>query len=201
MDSYRHMLYRYSTGFGPSMNVDMPANASDYASFKMKPLLPNLGTSEQVIDLRREADRVSMQAEAAEQIIKVMGYNSAAGKSHRELKSRVDLIRHLMSNYPIRFVRPQDMETLYSMYAKNSPGMDALIEKVVQENKGISDVNEFIKTAQRVRKGYPLFDQFGKKLAPVEAKQMTTLEGLETITGNPLLIVGILLTAYALWAR
>jgi len=200
MDPYRHMLYRYSTGFGPSMNVDMPKNTSDYASFKMKPLMPTLGSSEEVIDLRREADRVSMQAEAAEQIIKVMGYNPTAGKNHRELKARVDLIRHLMTNYPIRFVKHADMTTLYSMYAVNSPGMDALIEKVVQENSGVTDVNEFAKTSKRVRKGYPLFDQYGKKISVAEAKAFDALSGFEILTTNPLLIAGILITAYALWA-
>lgn len=196
MDQYRHMLYRYSTGLGPNMNVDLPKNGTDYASFKMQPLIPTLRSSETLVDLKLEADRASMQAEAAEQIIKVMGYNSAAGKNYRELKARVDLIRHLMTNYPIKYVKQEDLNKLYKMYVENSPGMDAIIQGVVKYNQNVSDVSAFVETAQRVRKGYPVFDQFGKKLSAKEAK---ALAGLEAIKSNPLLLAGLALTAYALW--
>lgn len=166
-NEYRHVIYRYSTGQGPIVNMGLPKHGTDYASFKMKPLQYRLGREEFSVDLLREADRVSMQVEAAAQSIKVLGFNSKAGQNFRNLKSRLEVIKHLLINYPIRMIKNSDLEELYTMYKANSPGMNNIIKRVVEQNKGNNrSVPDFLNTAYSVRKGYPVFDDKGQTLAP-----------------------------------
>lgn len=178
MEQYRHALYRYSTGNGFNVNVDLPTEAAQVASFKMEPLLTRLANPELGIDIKREADRVSMQYEAAMQQIKVLGYDSGAGKRLKNLKLRVELIQHLMTNYPIRYIKRDQLDRLYKLYAENSPGMDNVIKETVNLNKGATGVDDFVGTAMKVRKGYPLFDKFGKRLDSADKKLFNKSEGL-----------------------
>jgi len=181
METYRHALYRYSTGQGFNVNVDVPSEPIDVASFKMKPLKAKLIRPEFNVNLKREADRISMQMEAAAQQLKVLGYHSEAGKRYRDLKARVEVIKHLMANYPIEYIKKEDLEKIYELYEKNVPGLDKLIKKVVKQNKGATGVHEFVGSTMRVRKGYPLYDQFGRKLSKKEKK--TFKEGLKLTNG------------------
>lgn len=165
MEPYRQALYRYSTGQGFNVNVDVPDEAGEVASYKLKPLYTRLSRPEFTVDLKREADRVSMQVEAGMQQVKVLGYDSKVGKNLRKMKAQVEVIKHLMTSYPIRYIKKEDLENIYDLYTKNSPGMDRLIGKVVEQNRNATGVKDFVGTAMRVRKGYPLFDRFGRKLS------------------------------------
>ena len=165
METYRHATYRYSTGQGFNVNVNVPEETTEVASYKMYPLEANLIRPEFNVDLKREADRVSMQVEAAQQEIKVLGYDPVAGKRYRQLKQRLEVIKHLVANYPIEYIKKEDLENIYKLYEKNAPGLDKVIKKVVKDNKNATGVKTYIDTAKRVRKGYPLFDQYGRKLS------------------------------------
>jgi len=206
METYRHATYRYSTGQGFNVNVDVPEETTQVSSYKMYPLTHNLGRKEFTVNMKREADRVSMQVEAAAQQMKVLGYDSDAGKRYRKLKVRLEVIKHLMTNYPIEFIKSEDLEKLYSLYAKNMPGLDSVIKKVVKDNKNATGVSTYVGTAMKVRKGYPLFDQFGKKLNAKEAaeyKKSMKSKGLSGFgEGKPAGIVKLLgwaIIAAAAW--
>jgi hypothetical protein len=203
MEPYRDALFRYSTGQGFNVNVNTPAEADDVASFKMEPLYTKLSQPGMSVDIKREADRVSMQVEAAMQQMKTLGYNAKAGKKLGILKSRVELIKHLMTTYPIRYVKKADLDRLYGLYEKNSPGMDGIISKIVNQNSGSGGVEEFIGTAQKVRKGYPVYDKFGRKLSSADKAKFKakTLSGFGGDTEGPSLIklVGVSLVALALY--
>jgi hypothetical protein len=174
METYRHLIYRYSTGQGPIVNVGLPKHSTDYASFKLKPLRYKLDKDNVYVDLKREADRVSMQVEAAGQVIKVMGFNKKANVEFRELKARLELLKHLMLNYPIKTIKRADLDRLYEMYQQNHPGMDTLINKAIKESNGAT--KGYADTALKVRKGYPVVDAQGKLLAPADKKKFA--EGL-----------------------
>jgi len=177
METYRHALYRYSTGQGFNVNVNLAENAEDTASYKAKPLYTKLMRPEFTVDLKREADRVSMQVEAAMQQVKVLGYDSKLGKNLRVLKGHLELIKHLMTNYPVRYIKKADLEKLYDQYLKNAPGMDAIIKKVINQNKDATGIQDFVGTAMKVRKGYPLYDKFGRRLSSEESSSFEKLKG------------------------
>lgn len=169
METYRHALYRYSTGDGFTAStggplVDVPERAGQVASFKGEPLMHTLINVEGKVELLREADRVSMQQEDLMRQIKNLGYNPEMGRQLTVLKKRVDLIRHLMTNYPIIFVTRPDLEKMYHLYVKNVPGLDFWIARAIKYNKPPGGFERYVKTATRVNKGYNLFDQFGRKL-------------------------------------
>jgi len=113
--NYRHTIYRYSTGQGPNMAVNIPAYALDFASFKMNPLVTNQASSESMINLKREADRVSMQVESAVQMLKTLGSNPAAADKIKILKARMDLINTLMLKYSLQNIYSADLNHLYSI--------------------------------------------------------------------------------------
>ena len=206
MESYRHALYRYSTGDGFNVNVNVPKDADDVASYKAEPLYTRGARPEFSVDLKREADRVSMQVEAGMQQVKVLGYDSRLGKNLRNLKVRLEVVKHLMTTYPIRYIKKEDLEKIYEQYAKNAPGMDAVIQKVVEQNRGATGIQDFVGTAMRVRKGYPLFDKFGRKLSTPDkskfesGKKSMGLSGFaEAASGNNIIkIVAILLVVVAI---
>lgn len=207
METYRHATYRYSTGQGFNVNVDVPDETTDVASYKMYPLMQRLGRESFTVNMKREADRVSMQVEAGAQQIKVLGYDSEAGKRYRGLKARLEVIKHLMANYPIEFIKTADLERLYELYEKNTPGLDKIIRKVVKDNKNATGVHTYVGTAMKVRKGYPLFDQFGKKLSAKEEamyrKSQKNNKGLsgfgEGGTTDIVKLLGLLLIGAAVW--
>jgi hypothetical protein len=201
METYRHASYRYSTGQGFNVNVDVPKAADDVASFKMEPLMHNLGRPAFTVSVNREADRLSMQVEESFRQMKNLGYDSAAGKKYRTLKGRLEVIRHLMTNYPIEYVKAGDLEKLYKLYERSAPGGDAIIQKIIAQNKDAKGVQKYVTTAKKVRKGYPLYDQFGRKLSDAEKKKMSikkTLSGLGEAGGSKLLpIIGTIIIAIA----
>jgi len=165
MESYRHALYRYSTGQGFNVNVDVPEKVEDVTSYQFQPLLTRMNMNPDfTVDIRREADRISMQVEAAQQAMKHIGYDDKIGKDFKKLKIQLEVMQHLSTNYPIRYVKVKDLEKLYALYEKNTPGIDKIIAKVVEENKNSTGIIKYVGTAFRVRKGYPLFDRYGHKL-------------------------------------
>lgn len=163
---YRSTLYRYSTGKGFSVNVDVPDEETSYAAFKMDPLETPYVTPETPIDLTREADNVSMQLEAAEQQVKILGYNTDASKKVSRLKNRVELIRHLLQNYPIKKVKYRDLQNLYDAYQKDTRSIDSLVQKVLAYQKEAAA--DFVDVAAKVRKGYAVYDQYGKVVKNLE---------------------------------
>lgn len=171
MESYRHALYRYSTGIGFNANVDVPEKTEEVTAYQFKPLMTRMDMDPNMtVDLRREADRISMQVEDTERAMKNIGYDEAIGKDFKKLKIQLEVMQHLFINYPIRYIRTGDLQKLYSLYEKNTPGMDSIIAKVVEDNKDSTGITAYTGTAYRVRKGYPLFDSYGRKLKkPAEA--------------------------------
>ena len=163
MEKYRSALYRYSTGHGFSVNTEIPNVARNVASYKMLPLQAKHINQGSAVDVKREADRLSMQEESANRQLLTLGYDPVAGRRYRKLKNRVDALRHLISSYPIRLIRVSDLDLIYKYYAEGSPKIDSIIQRVLKYNKGGSDV--FTKTAAEVRKGYPLYDKFGVQLS------------------------------------
>ena len=187
MEKYRDTLNRYSTGQGFSVNVDVPDSARKVAAYQMLPLdAKHIGQSS-AVDLKREASRLSIQVESANRQLLTLGYDPVAGRRYRELKNRVDALRHLISSYPIRLIRMSDLALVYKHFKNDSPQLDTVIQKVIKYNRGGSDV--FTKTAAGLRKGYPLYDKFGEKLS----------SGLgQWTTNRTLTIVGIAAIAYFL---
>ena len=116
MEPYRHALYRYSTGQGFNVNVNVPQKTNEVASYKMIPLYTPQMKEEFAVDIKREADRVSMQYESAMQQLKVLGYDAEAGSRTKDLKIRVEVIKHLMTTYPIRYIKREDLDKLYKLY-------------------------------------------------------------------------------------
>jgi hypothetical protein len=173
----------------------------------MEPLLTRLSGPDRAVDIKREADRVSMQVEAGMQQVKVLGYDSKVGKDLKNLKGQVELIRHLMATYPIRYIKRKDLDRLYDLYNKNAPGMDQMISTIVDQNKGATGIEDFVGTAMKVRKGYPLYDKFGKKLNTSDktkfedlSKKAKGLSGFGTAEKpNLLKIVAMGLVAAAIW--
>lgn len=176
METYRQTLYRYSTGEGPSVNVDPPEKASDVASFKMKPLVHNLINDEIVVDLKREADRLSMQHEEGMRQAKLLGYDPEMGRNLAVLKKRVDLISKLMFKHLLRYVLRTDLERMYDLYTNQRPGLDALIIKASAYNQNTSILDAYAKTtaagskAGRVNVGSSLYDSFGRVLNKKNAR-------------------------------
>jgi len=105
-----------------------------------------------------------MQVEAGEQSIKVLGYDPEAGKRLKKLKIQLEVIQHLLTNYPVAYIKVRDLNRLYELYGKNTPELDNIVKKVVEDNKNTGGIYAYAGTAYRVRKGYPLFDRYGKKL-------------------------------------
>jgi hypothetical protein len=172
MESYRHALYRYSTGQGFNVNVDVPEKPFDVTSYQGEPLLTRMNMNPEVtVDIRREADRISMQVENLQQIMKTIGYDEKVGRDYKNLKNQLEVMQHLTTSYPVRYVKSGDLQKIYQLYENNKPGIDKIIAKVVEENKNSTGISPYVGTAFRVRKGYPLFDQFGKRLVlPEEEK-------------------------------
>lgn len=165
METYRHALYRYSTGQGFNVNVDVPDKVEDVTSYKFQSLLTPMNMNPDfTVDIRREADRISMQVEAAQRAMKNIGYDEQVGRDFKKLKIQLEVMQHLATNYPIRYVKVKDLQKLYKLYEQSTPGLDKVIAKIVEENKNSTGINAFVGTAFRVRKGYPLFDRYGKKL-------------------------------------
>lgn len=205
MESYRNALYRYSTGMGFSVNVDVPENVEDVTSYKFQPLLTRMNMNPDfTVDIRREADRISMQVEATQQAIKHIGYDEKIGKDFKKLKTQLEVMQHLTTNYPIRYIKVKDLEKLYRLYEKNTPGINKIIAQVVEENKDSTGIHSYVGTAFRVRKGYPLFDRYGHKLTlpkeeqylkdKIKAEKDGALNGFgDTTTPTPTRLVGPLL--------
>lgn len=208
MESYRHALYRYSTGQGFNVNVDVPENVEDVTSYQFKPLLTRMNMNpEFTVDVRREADRISMQVEAAQRAMKNIGYDDKIGKDFKKLKIQLEVMQHLSTNYPIRYIKSKDLEKLYSLYKKNTPGIDKIIARVVEENKNSTGIHAYVGTAFRVRKGYPLFDQYGHKLTlpkeelylkdKIKEEEKGALNGLGDIVAPSKLLGPLLLVLFA----
>lgn len=207
METYRHALYRYSTGQGFNVNVNVPKRAEQVASYKVEPLLtPHMIRPGISLDIKREADRISMQVEAGMRQVKLLGYDPELGKRLKKLKVRLEVVKHLMTNYPIRYIKREDLNKLYDLYAKNAPGMDAVIQRLVDENQGRGGIERYIGTAMKVRKGYPLYDRFGRKLTKANEKKFETEQKDAGLSGfgdsgktNIVKLAAILLAAAALF--
>ena len=206
METYRHALYRYSTGQGFNVNVNVPKRAEQVASYKVEPLLTRMSQPGFTIDVKREADRISMQVEAGMRQVKLLGYDPELGKRLKKLKVRLEVIKHLMTNYPIRYIKREELDRLYDLYEKNAPGMDVVIQRVVDENQGSTGIDRYIGTAMKVRKGYPLYDQFGRKLTKVNTKKFEDEKKEAGLSGfgdsgktNILRLAALLLAATALF--
>jgi hypothetical protein len=183
METYRHATYRYSTGQGFNVNVNVPQKTEEVASYKMEPLYHTLGRPAFTVNLKREADRISMQVEDAFRQMKNLGYDSEAGRRYRNLKLRLEVIKHLFTSYPIEYIRQRDLEKIYKLYAKGSPGMNKMIRQIIEQNKHAGGVHDYIGAAVKVRKGYPLFDQFGRKLTAKQAEMFKKEEKRKGLSG------------------
>lgn len=191
MESYRQTLYRYSTGQGFSVNVDPPEKASDSASFKMKPLVHNLINAEIVVDLKREADRLSMQHEEGIRQVKLLGYDPEMGANLKVLKKRVDLISKLMFKNRLRYLLRSDLEKMYDSYTNNTPGLPGLIAKATIYNQNLDLLDLYSKStsagskARKVNVGSSQYDSFGRVLNRKDAKtwEKYNLLGLGDLAG------------------
>jgi len=151
MVNYRHTIYRYSTGQGPNFNVDVPKYATQYSSFKLEPLRHRLSNEEFTVNLVREADRVSMQVEAAAQQIKVLGYNREVGPKYRNLKNRLELIKYILFKYPIKYIRIRDLNILYEIFNKGklTPDAKRAINRILDANKNTGGVYDYLGSIYR----------------------------------------------------
>jgi len=156
VEKYRDALYRYSTGQGFNLNVDVPRTAREVAAYKMLPLQARHIGRGSAVDLKRESDRLSMQVESAHRQLLTLGHDPVAGKRYRHLKNRVDALQHLLVSYPIRLIRIPDLNLIYKHFAARSPQLDSVIQRVIEYNKG---------SALRARKGSLLYDQYGEQSA------------------------------------
>jgi hypothetical protein len=135
--------------------------------------------------------------------MKNIGYDEKIGKDFKKLKVQLEVMQHLTTNYPIRYIKAGDLEKLYRLYEKNTPGIDKIIAKVVEENKNATGIHSYVGTAFRVRKGYPLFDQYGHKLTlpkeelymkdKIKAEEKGELNGFGDVGGAGTRLLGPLL--------
>lgn len=170
MSDYRQTIYRYSTGQGPNLAAKLaPSERWKAAAFKIRPMRHTLSLPKSEVALVREADRLSYQVEEADRIIKIMGYDSTAAKKRNIIKSRLDLVKHLMMNYPITHVRYIDLERLYKLWNDSSSGIDGLVGEIINRSKS-KGTPDFVKSATKTRKGYPIIDKFGQVISLPKAK-------------------------------
>lgn len=146
------MIYRYSTGQGPSILEDLPQNATDYVSFSMDPLRYRLSLPHVSTDLKREADRLSMQVEEAARIIKTFGSNPQAEQKYQLLKKRLELIKHLMYKFSVRYIENGKLEELHELFA-NGTNVDQIVEDLIKNKKATSTDKKYLE-----------YDGFGQKL-------------------------------------
>jgi hypothetical protein len=105
-----------------------------------------------------------------------------------------------MTTYPVRYIKREDLDKIHTLYKKNASGMDAVIQRVVEENQGSTGIDSYIGTAMKVRKGYPLYDKFGRKLSKAKKKQQAGLSGFGNLEKNNLFkLVTVLLVGAALF--
>lgn len=185
MESYRHALYRYSTGQGFNPNVDVPEKVESVTSYKLKPLLTRMNmNSDFSVDLRREADRISMQIETAQRIMKNIGYDEQVGKDFKNLKTYLEVMQHLITKHSVRYLRVGDLEKLYAAYAAEAPDFEAQVAQVVVDNKFTTGIHPNAGTGFHIKKSYPLFDQYGKRLKlPNEELFLKTKLNKEGLSG------------------
>lgn len=198
MSNYRRTIYRYSTGEGPNLAAKIvPQEQWQTAAYKFRPLRHMLSLPDTEVNLKREADRVSYQVEEADRIIKVMGYDSDAAKKRDKLKDRLDLINHLLMNFPLTKIKYEELERLHNMWASSSKGVDAYVEKLITESNE-SGSDKYIKSAASTRKGYPVIDKFGQvvampKNAPTKAAGLGELGTMNKDTLIKLVTIAVLL--------
>lgn len=192
MENYRQMIYRYSTGQGPSFNLDLPKNATEYASYKFAPLQHNLGRDEFPVHLKREADRVSMQVETANRIVEKMGWNSDAGRNLRKLKARLGLIKQLYLKNPLTWIRKTDLEYLVKLYQEKNPKINEEMKRIIEENKNIRGVHDMPNKKYMRGKDIPrLYDSFGKRLNRPEKDILDkNLSGIDCVSCSITTIAG-----------
>jgi hypothetical protein len=147
-----------------------PSAKWENSAYKIRPMRHTLSLPKEEVALVREADRLSYQVEEADRIIKVMGYDSAATKKRDIVKSRLDLVKHLMMNYPITHVKYVDLERLYKLWNQSSSGIDDLVGEIINRSKS-KGTPDFVKAATKTRKGYPIIDKFGQVVSLPKAKE------------------------------
>lgn len=177
MESYRDMIYRYSTGQGPSILEDLPENATDWVSFSMDPLRYRLSLPQVFTDLKREADRLSMQVEEAARIIKTFGSNPRAENKYLILKKRLELVKHLMLDLSIRYISNDELENLHIKFS-NGENVDSIVDKLIKNKK-----------ASSTNKKYLEYDAFGQKLNKKESYKPFTFGETDNKTNLLLVII------------
>jgi len=98
----------------------------------------------------------------------------------------VDALSHLLTSYPIKLIKVADLDLIYQYFESSSPQINSVIQRVIKYNRGGSNI--FTETALGVRKGYPLYDSYGKRLST------SSFGGWNTY--KPLCIFGALTIAY-----
>lgn len=199
MESYRDMIYRYSTGFGPSVNVALPEYATDWASFKLKPLRYNLSLPLMDTDLKREADRLSMQVESANRIILTFGSNQYAEKCYTDLKNRLELIKYLLLHRGIRYITNGDLESLHNLFAKNKDKVDAAIDLLIEKYK--VEIPPYPEHAYQAHPGYLEYDEFGHVVPKKPPYSPVTFEGLDLSDKKPWLVAAVVAVALILFKK
>lgn len=164
MADYRGMLYRYSTGIGPNASMDMPERSAQQASFSLYPQTFRLSDPEFSVEIKREADRVSLQVEDAQRIISNLGSDPKAVQQLQVLKDRLNLITDLMLNYPVTYIKIKDLDILHDLKSKKSPDLNMKIREVVEYNRKNKGNPRLIGDKKFTPKGKRLYDQYGREI-------------------------------------
>lgn len=194
METYRDMLYRYSTGYGPSLTYSLPKNQTEWASFKLQPLKAMLALPLMDTDLKREADRLSMQVESASRIIITFGSNSYAENCYVNLKNQLELIKYLLLNRGVRYITNQDLERLHRLFAKDKSKIDAAVDVLIKKYQEFP--TPYPEHPYHAHPGYLLYDEFGRAKPAGPTKGPLAFDGLDLSDKKPWLAVAALAAAF-----
>jgi len=190
---YRDLLYRYSTGLGPNLTVPIPEDPIKYGSFQMKPQKFILGRDEFTVDLKRQADRIAMQVEVANQMIKNLGNSLQSQANLANLRRRLKLMNYLLFNSGLRYIRLEDLEELHRAYAQDPANINPLMLKTIAKNRKATGVAR-LQGKPYQDSNMPRFDRYGRNDAPQLLPSGFTFDGWEDSAQQllPAVVIGLL---------
>lgn len=182
--NYRHMIYRYSTGQGPNAAIDVPDFNLDMAAFALQPQVYELGGVNLPIDLKREADRLSMQVEAAQQALKNLGTNPTATANFNKLKARLDMLMYIQDNFPLKAIKRRDLDYFYGLDLSNKPLVNKALKLLLDTMRSRPVKSNKLTTA---------YDAFGRVKNPTVTNKPFQLDGFTDDPSIKLVLLGVAL--------
>lgn len=162
MENYRRLLNRYSTGLGPDFTQDLPNSPLELTAFKMEPLYHRLQKNNLNVDLRREADRLSMQLEDASRIASRIGRSKATLHRYENLRKRTEFLRNILLNSSVKYLSRKDLNQIYDAL-EHGKDVKSAVKEAVKRSQNIKGTTPRAKRKLNVAGETAAFDQFGPR--------------------------------------